>query len=305
MKKEKKGEEWKKWRHWLKAARPKTLTASFVPILCSSTFAFKKTDHFYFFLFFCTMASALCLQVATNLFNDALDFLKGVDVSARRLGPPRVTAQKIFSSKKVLNMGLLFAFLACLFGLPLVLKGGIPILILGLISLALAYLYTGGPFPLAYFALGDIFVLIFFGWILTGGTYFLQTEQINFYVFLLGTQIGLLATSLIAINNLRDHQSDKEGGKRTLATLMGVQASRWEIAFCLLFPYIINGFVWGFQKKLWAAGLLPFLCLPLALHILKHLFKEPPGTSYNKLLAQSAQHQLFFGFLLSFGMLLP
>ena len=283
-----------------------TLGASLTPVLCASTLAFKQSreeiEPFDFFIFECTLGSVLCLQIATNLFNDALDFLKGVD-SSRRLGPSRVTAQKIFSPRQVLFAGFLFAIFACLFAIPLLQKGGLPILFVGLVSLILTYAYTGGPFPLSYLGLGDLFVLCFFGWIATGGTYFLQMGRVPLEVLVLGSQIGLLATSLIAINNLRDIRGDSWSGKKTLATLIGVQASRWEILLCLMLPYGLQ-FFWGFQKNLWWVVALPFFSFPLALCIVRRLFKEAPGESYNLFLAKSAQHQVLFGVQFSLGVLI-
>ena len=290
-------------KHWIQAMRLKTLTASLTPLLCASAFAFKEVKPFLFSIFICTLGSVLCLQITTNLFNDALDFLKGAD-TPHRLGPPRVTAQNLFAPKTVLGMAFLFALFAVLFSIPLLQKEGLPILILGLVSLILTYAYTGGPFPLAYFALGDFFVLCFFGWVATGGTYFLQVGKVSPEIFLLGTQMGILATSLIAINNLRDIKSDAQSGKKTLATLIGIQGSRWEILLCLMLPYVLNLF-WGFQKNLWWATVLPFFSLPLALYILRRLFKEAPSKNYNLLLAKSAQHQLLFGLSFSVGILLP
>ena len=166
------------------------------------------------------LLSCLALQIATNLFNDAIDHEKGADTE-KRLGPRRVTASGDLSSRQVMWAALVVLGVSCLCALPLWLDRGWPIIAIGIPSLYLCYGYTGGPVPLAYRGLGDLFVLVFFGWVAVIGSCFLQTGRFDPEAVLLGTQIGLLSVALIAINNLRDHEEDAETGKRTLTVRFG------------------------------------------------------------------------------------
>ena len=168
-----------------------------------------------------------------------------------------------------------------------------------LASIASGYFYTGGPLPLAYTGLSDLFILIFFGWVSTCTVYFLQTGQVTFLSFLAGTQIGLLAIVPHSINHLRDRLSDAKVNKRTLAVRFGPQFVRLEIAFVSLLPFIL-GFIWINEGALWG-GLLPFLILPVIINNLRAIWKIEPSLQYNDFLAKSALCQLAFGVLLAIG----
>jgi 1,4-dihydroxy-2-naphthoate octaprenyltransferase len=162
----------------------------------------------------CALLSAILIQVATNFFNDALDFKKGADTAAR-LGPVRVTASGLLTPRRVVIMGVVMLALACAVALPLIQARGWPMLAIGLPSLYFAWGYTGGPVPLAYRGLGELFVLLFFGLIAVAGTVFVNTGQWFWpQSLLLGFQVGCLSTALIAINNLRDRQEDARANAR-------------------------------------------------------------------------------------------
>ena len=199
----------------LLAARPKTLPAAVVPVWLGCVLAYHLKDTWSPFLAICTLLSAICIQIATNLFNDAIDAQKGSDTE-KRLGPVRVTAGGLLSSKTVFTWAGVFLALSCLFGLPLVFERGWIIIAIGLPSLYLSYGYTGGKFPLAYLGLGELFVFLFFGLVSTMGTYFVQTGEWNAQSCLLGAIVGWLSCFLIGINNLRDAEEDSSTGKRTL-----------------------------------------------------------------------------------------
>jgi 1,4-dihydroxy-2-naphthoate octaprenyltransferase len=207
---------------WLQAFRPKTLTAAIVPVAVGSAVAFSEVGLVNHRITLLALLGALFIQIATNLFNDAIDFKKGAD-GEHRVGPQRATQMGWFSGKQVLAMGIFFLLLALACGVPLVIHGGWPIVIIGLISLAMAYAYTGGPFPLAYLGLGDLFVILFFGLVAVGGTYYLHTLRFSWSALIAGLQVGCLSAVLIAINNLRDHVGDRQVNKRTLAVLLGPQ----------------------------------------------------------------------------------
>lgn len=285
---------------WLLAARPKTLAAAVVPIIVGTALAKALSGNYELWIVSFTMMSALCIQVATNIFNDAIDFKKGSDRSDR-LGPLRVTQSGMVSSRNAFLMGLFFSVMAIIFGIPLVYIGGWPIVIIGLVSLFFAYGYTGGPLPLAYKGLGDLFVLIFFGFVAVAGVYYLQTMSLSVGAMVAGLQIGLLCTVLIAINNLRDIEQDRISNKKTLAVRMGKTFVRYEILVLYVTTYLINIY-WAYNDFILAA-LLSLLSLPLALSIINKVFKTEPSMAYNNLLAQSAKTHLLFGLGLSFGFL--
>lgn len=288
-------------KNWLLAIRPKTLTAALVPVGVAAALSYKNESNFPLWISLCALIAALAIQIATNLLNDAIDFKKGSD-REDRIGPVRVTQSGLIEHKKVLQVGLVFLFVALVFGLPLAIHGGLPILIVGICSLFLAYSYTGGPFPLAYLGLGDVFVFIFFGLIAVCGIYFLHYGQISTEAVVAGSQIGLLATVLIAINNLRDVNQDRQSNKKTWAVRFGEKFVKIEIYFLILFSFLLLGF-WFQMGRYWAA-LLPLFTLPVALVLIRAIHKNQPSPKYNGFLAQSALLHLLFGLLLSIGFLI-
>ncbi|MBS1969973.1 MAG: 1,4-dihydroxy-2-naphthoate polyprenyltransferase [Bdellovibrionales bacterium] len=288
-------------KNWLMAFRPKTLTACLVPVVVGT--ALVKAMHLPIdgeVVLYALLASFL-IQIGTNLVNDAVDFKKGADTE-KRIGPQRVTQSGLFSYRQVMfGAGLCF-LLAVLCGVPLVMKGGTAIIVIGILSVLMGYGYTMGPMPLAYFGLGDLFVIIFFGLIAVMGTFYLHTHEWTFQSFWLGLQIGFHATVLIAINNLRDADQDRTVNKRTLAVRMGKSFARYEIAALAFAPFVMNAYWWTVDYK--TAALIPLLTLPLALVVTKNVFQTEPGSVYNKFLGQSALLHLSFGLLLSLGLFL-
>ncbi len=287
------------WPLWLAAFRPKTLSAAVVPILVGTALASKlKSDELEIWISIFALASAVCIQIATNLVNDAKDFQKGAD-REDRLGPMRVTQAGYFSSSQVMSGAVLFFALATLFGIPLVMAGGLPILVVGLLSLLAGYAYTGGPFPLAYRGLGDLFVFLFFGVIAVAGMTYLLYGQWSWSSFLAGAQIGMLSTVLIAINNLRDVSSDTRANKKTLAVRFGERFVRFEISTLLFTPYLLLG-LWSWNGySSWI--FMPFITLPLGLVIAQKIWTTPPGVLYNRYLGMASLHHVLFGVLLAMG----
>ncbi|MEZ0392616.1 MAG: 1,4-dihydroxy-2-naphthoate polyprenyltransferase [Pseudobdellovibrionaceae bacterium] len=291
----------KNWGSWILAARPKTLTAALLPILVASALAQIFAGGFLWWVSLLTLLASLFIQVGTNLVNDAVDFKKGADTE-KRLGPTRVTQAGIFEAKQVMAAGFFCFFLALLCGIPLVIRGGWPICIVGLISILMGYAYTAGPFPLAYRGLGDLFVILFFGLIAVGGAYYLQTGHWDLKAGIAGLQVGFHCTVLIAINNLRDMTGDRLVQKKTLPVRFGAGFARWEIAFLCFAPFFL-GLYWSSQGSLWAF-LLPCLISPLAFRITKLVFETEPSPVYNRFLGQAAGLHLIFGVLLSVGFFL-
>lgn len=287
---------------WFLALRPKTLTAAVVPIIVASALIISESFHFKAYLSICALLSAIFIQIGTNLVNDAIDFKKGAD-DENRIGPKRVTQSGLLSSKQVM-LGAYISFgIASILGLPLVIQGGWFILLIGLFSLFFAYAYTGGPFPLAYVGLGDLFVLIFFGIIAVGGTFYLHAQTWTLGAWIAGIQVGLLSCVLIAINNFRDAHLDVKVDKKTLAVRFGPRFARFEIALLSLVPYVL-GFYWIIEART-AACLLPLFCFPLTRNLINSIYNNEPGPIYNQYLAKSALIHLLFGVLLSIGLLIP
>jgi 1,4-dihydroxy-2-naphthoate octaprenyltransferase len=290
------------WKAWLLAFRPKTLTAALVPIMAGTAWVFSRSagEPLTWWVPALALFASVFIQIGTNLVNDAVDFKKGADTD-ERIGPVRVTQQKIFTLRQVLWMGSAFFLLAALCGLPLVLKGGTTILLIGLASILLGYGYTAGPFPLAYLGLGDPFVILFFGLIAVGGLVYLMTGVWFRDAWVLGLQTGLHATVLIAINNLRDMNGDAKVGKKTLPVRFGLSFGRYEIAVLAIAPFLLNLY---WLRQGWWPVVLPLLSLPLALKIVKLIFETEPSPAYNRFLAKGAGLHLAFGALLSLGFIL-
>jgi len=286
---------------WILAARPRTLGAALIPVLAGTALAI-AVKAFDPLLTILIVTSALFIQIATNYFNDALDHLKGADTAAR-LGPTRATGSGLLSPRTMITGGATCLLLAAVLAVPLVLRGGWPILALGLFSLLLAYAYTGGPFPLAYLGLGEIFVVLFFGIFAVAGTFYLNALHLSPDAALAGLQIGLHSSVLLAVNNLRDLETDRTADKRTLAVRFGLVFARRENAALIMTPFMI-GILWLPLGFFWAF-LLPLLTLPLAAWLARACLAAKPDRGANQLLAQAAALHAAFGLLLALGFLLP
>lgn len=282
----------------LLAFRPKTLTAALVPCLAGTALVKAIGLSWDGWVLFYALAASFLIQIGTNLVNDAVDFKKGADTE-KRIGPQRITQAGILSANQVMMLGTLCFALAVLCGIPLVLKGGWVIVAIGVASVMMGYAYTAGPFPLAYLGLGDLFVILFFGLLAVSGIVYLNTGDWMSEAFVLGLQIGLHATALIAVNNLRDHQGDRLVNKKTLAVRFGVSFSRWEIAAMSFLPFLINIYWWFEGYKI--PAIVSLFALPLAIKLTKNVFTTEPGPVYNKFLAQAAGLHLVFGLLIAIG----
>lgn len=275
----------------LLAARPKTLPAAIVPVWVGCVLSWKLTGSWNGWLAFFTLAGAVCIQVATNFFNDAIDAAKGAD-TAKRLGPFRVTASGLLSRKAVMLWAVAFLALAFACGVPLYLQRGWPMLAIGVPSLFLAYGYTGGPWPLAYRGLGELFVILFFGLVAVCGTVFVQTGEWREEALLLGGQVGLLSAVLISINNLRDREEDATTGKRTLAVRLG---PKFAISIIWLETKVaaLAGLGWIFYKHPeWMMASAPVF--GLGLRIVWGIMTTEPGPGYNRLLALAGVQLILF-----------
>lgn len=287
-------------KHWLLAARPKTLTAAVVPVAAGTALAASEAGRVLWTWALLALAGALLIQIATNLVNDAIDFRRGTD-DAARVGPMRVTASGLIEPKRVMAGAWACFAAAAIVGIPLLIRGGWPLLAIGLASIAAGYVYTGGPYPLAYHGLGEVFVMLFFGFVAVGGTYYLQTLEWNADAAVAGLSVGLLSTGLLAVNNLRDREGDERSGKRTLAVRFGARFARGEIAVCAFAPLLLGCWWWLREERV--AAVLPLVLIPLAVAIVRSARRDR-GTSLNATLGKAAALQAGYGILFSAGIVL-
>lgn len=285
---------------WITAARPKTLGAAIAPVAVGCALAEKIEGRLDWTLAACTLGSCMALQIATNFFNDALDSLKGADTQAR-IGPRRITASGAASAATVKRAAWLMLGVAALLAVPLFEARGLPILLIGVPSLYFCFGYTGGPLPLAYRGLGELFVILFFGLVAVTGTAFVQTGEWYVAAVVAGFQIGCLSTVLIAINNLRDVNEDRQTGKQTLAVRLGVGFARAEIVLLILAAHAAGSYWW--QQGWERAFTLPLAALPIGLFVSWRVLAEPPGRGHNRLLAMSGAQLLVFAALLGWAIL--
>jgi 1,4-dihydroxy-2-naphthoate octaprenyltransferase len=279
---------------WLLASRPRTLSAAVVPVLIGTAMS-PRPIVWYAFAF--ALLGAIFIQIGTNFVNDALDFRKGAD-TAERLGPVRVTQAGLVSAEGVLRAAYACFGLAALCGVPLIMRGGWPLLVIGVLSIFAAYAYTGGPYPLAYNGLGELFVMVFFGFIAVGGSYYLQTLEMAVDVAIAGFAAGSLAIVLLAINNLRDVAGDRTVAKRTMAVRFGERFARIEIGFFALAPFVAAGLV-AWHRGRWGV-LLPCVVLPLAIALIVRVVRSS-GVALNRCLAMAGGLQWLFGILFVVG----
>lgn len=273
------------------AARPKTLPAAVVPVWLGCVLAWKLSGDFDLTLALCTLLGAVAIQIATNFFNDVIDARKGADTE-RRLGPVRVTASGMLPPRVVIGFALAFLVVAIICGLVLIQARGWPILLIGVPSLLLAYGYTGGPFPLAYRGMGEIFVVLFFGLIAVTGTVFVQTGGWPNEALLLGLQVGLLSAVLISINNFRDREEDATTSKRTLAVRFGPR-----FAAALIWLEIKVAAFAGIAWLIFDMPLLMLSSVPILLigmRIIWEVLTLPPGPAFNRLLALAGFQLVLF-----------
>ncbi len=285
---------------WLLAIRPKTLPAAAAPVIVGTAAALSD-DLFKPGPALAALLGALLLQIGANLANDVFDFKKGADTTDR-LGPVRVTQAGLLSPGQVMA-GVWVSFgLAALIGLYLAAVGGWPVVMIGLLSIAAALAYTGGPFPLGYNGLGDLFVFIFFGLAAVGGTYYVQAGTVSALAWWAAVPVGLLAVAIIVVNNLRDIHTDRAAGKKTLAVRLGERGAQVEYILLLAGAYAVPPLMWltGVSSA-WVG--LTWLSLPLAWPLVRMILHEK-GRPLNRALAGTARLELVYALLFSLGMVI-
>jgi 1,4-dihydroxy-2-naphthoate octaprenyltransferase len=283
---------------WWLAIRPATLTASAAPVLVGSGAAWAE-GAFAIGPAIAAMIGAFLLQIGANFANDVFDFERGAD-NAERLGPQRATQQGWISAAQMKRaMWLAFAG-ATAVGLYLTWVAGWPVLALGVLSIAAAYLYTGGPKPYGYLGLGDLSVFLFFGPGAVAGTYYVQALEVSQLALLASLPIGALATAILVVNNLRDIETDARANKRTLAVRIGDRPTRTYYLVLLAVAYAVPVVIWwrGLADG-WV--LLPWLSLPLAVRLAARM-RHDGGLALNGCLVRTARLEVVFGLLFALGL---
>ena len=248
------------------------------------------------------LLGALLIQIGTNLSNDYFDFVKGADTE-ERLGPARATQAGWIRPEIILRSSLLVFAAAVIIGIFLVLRGGWPIVLIGIASVICGILYTGGPYPLAYLGLGEVFVVIFFGPVATLGTYYVQALEFSKEVFIAGLAPGLISTALIAVNNLRDIPTDIKARKKTLAVRFGYRFARIEYTLCILGGLFIPLFLVVMLKDHWFSLIASFAVIP-AFFPIRDVVSGISGEMLNDTLAKTGKVLLIFSILFSAGWLI-
>ncbi len=286
-------------RDWIEAARPKTLPAAVVPILVGTLEA-KRMGVFDWWPVVICLAFALLVQIATNMANDYYDHVRGADTQ-ERVGPERLVASGRIEPRRMLWVSLAIFLLAFLVGLNLVVYRDWWLLLVGVVSIVFGYGYTGGPYPLAYRGLGDVFVIFFFGLVATMGTVYVIVGKLTFESAYLGLMLGLLANNILVVNNYRDLETDLKANKMTLIARFGRNFGLAQYRLQLVFAFLSLGFYVSATGEVLHA--IPFLSLPLGLKLAGSLEKQH-GAALNSVLAKTAAYLLLVGLLCALAMLL-
>jgi len=286
------------------AARPRTLPAAIAPVLVGTAAAVYATDADRFRLgaFVAALIGSVFIQIGTNLANDYSDARRGAD-AVDRLGPVRVTAAGLVAPRRVLVATWLAFAVAVACGAYLTAIAGPLILVVGVLSIAAGVLYTGGPRPYGYEGLGEAFVFLFFGLVAVNGSYFVQLERLDWLPFGLSVAVGLLSAAILVVNNVRDIDTDRRAGKRTLAVRLGRDRTRAlyraflaGAALALVLTLALNGGPW--------AALLGLLAAPIAARVAATVARASDGPSLNQALAGTGAVLGVFSLLVSLGLLL-
>lgn len=286
-------------KRWLLASRPATLTAAIVPVAVGTACA-RVAGEIAWGPALAALFGAIWIQIGTNFANDVYDAEKGADTE-ERLGPTRAVATGLISAAAMRRAMILAFGLAALAGVYLVWVAGWPILVIGVASIASGVAYTGGPYPLGYHGLGDVFVMIFFGFVAVCGTTYVQLLDVPTIAVVASVPVGAIATAILVVNNLRDRATDEVAGKRTLAVRLGRGGAIAEYVALLALSYGALVAAWWLTESWWA--LLPLVSAPVALVLVRRVATRH-GRALNPVLAQTAQLLLLFGALLTVGLAL-
>ncbi len=288
-------------RIWVMAARVRTLPAAIAPVLVGTSLALGD-GHFDPFAFVTALLGAIFIQVGTNLSNDYSDARRGADTEDR-LGPVRVTAGGLVPPRQVLLATYVTFGLAVLCGIYLVAVAGWGLIAVGAASILAGVLYTGGPRPYGYEGLGELFVFLFFGIVAVAGSYYVQVQHLPWQAFACAVPVGLLASAILVVNNVRDIDTDRRAGKRTLAVRLGRQRTRTLYTAMLTVAFLCAPLPW-LLGSMSAWLLLPWVAIPLAVSLARVVRTCVDGPSLNGALARTGLLQLVFCLLFTAGILI-
>ncbi len=256
-----------------------------------------REGKFHWLSALCALTGAVFIQILTNYANDYFDFLQGAD-RENRVGPTRATSAGWLTQKQMQFALIILVFLSLIPGGYLIYRGGLPILIIGLVSLLLAFAYTAGPIPLAYLGLGDLFVLVFFGPVAVMGTYYVQTLQISLSGLLAGLSAGCFSVGILTVNNYRDMENDRLVGKRTLAVRFGGRFAQAEYIMMLCVSVVIIPLILALTHAGQGDILLLVVLIIPALFLMRSIIRLK-GTELNLLLARTTKLLLVYSVLFS------
>ena len=287
-------------KNWILAARLKTLPAAISPVILGSALAFHDKT-FSIIICIVTLLAAVLIQIGTNFANDVFDFYKGTD-REDRLGPIRVTQAGLIKPQSMIR-AMWYTFSVAIFvGIYLAWIGGWSIVIIGLVSIIAGIAYTGGPYPLGYHGWGDVFVFTFFGIIAVPGTYYLQSHTVTDISIYMGVITGMLSTAILVVNNLRDIDTDKLSGKKTLAVRFGKNFSKIQYSFLIFMPFFLPIYLWWKMENGLSLLLTVFL-MPISIHLIIQIFSNT-GSELNPILARTARFLFIFTLMLSIGLII-
>jgi 1,4-dihydroxy-2-naphthoate polyprenyltransferase len=296
-------------RLWLMAARPRTLPAAIAPVLVGSAAAYG--DDFRWLAFAAALIGSVFIQIGTNLANDYSDAVRGAD-TADRLGPVRVMSSGLVAPRRVLVATWIAFAVAVAVGAYLTAVAGPLILAVGIASIAAGVLYTGGPRPYGYAGLGELFVFLFFGLVAVNGSYYVQLEELDWLPFAVSIPVGFLATAILVVNNVRDIDTDRRAGKRTLAVRIGRERARRLYAALVVGAFLalpigllaVDAWTDEAEPGETAWPLLALISVGLAVMPLRQVMTRTDGPSLNRALAQTGMLLGAFSVLLSAGLLI-
>ena len=282
---------------WIGAMRLRTLPAAVVPVVVGPAVC-AALGHVAWGPALAALAGSIAILIGTNFANDVFDAEKGAD-TPERIGPLRAVSAGLISAAAMKRAMILAFAVAAAFGLYLVSVAGWPIVVIGIASILSGIAYTGGPWPLGYHGLGDVFVMLFFGFVAVCGTAFVQLGHVPALAVWAAIPVGALATAILVVNNVRDRATDVRAGKRTLAVRFGREAALVEYALLLLAAYVVP-VVLAVGGRPWAA--LPLVSAPIAIARMRALLRAVDGPDHNRLLAATAQLLVVHGALFAAGL---
>lgn len=279
---------------WVLGARVRTLPAAVAPVLVGTSFS-TKINLINALL---ALVVSLFLQIAVNFSNDYSDGIRGTDTN--RVGPTRLVASGLASAKAVRTAAFISFAIACISGTLLSLNTTLWLILVGVISVIAAWGYTGGKRPYGYLGFGEFSVFIFFGLVATIGSYYVQTQQINWQIVLLSIPVGSLSCAILVINNLRDRPLDEIAGKQTLAVRFGDQSTRYFYLFLLIITQLSVLLAVSIDKQI----ALTLICIPLVYKVLMQVLRGAKGEELIEVLGKTSRVQLITAVLISLAFLI-